>query len=886
MKIRRLEIVAFGKWRNKTVNFSPDMMVVYGDNEAGKSTLYHFIRTMLFGFSARDKKSQLYKPKDTEQFGGRLWLTIPGYGDVKIERFESVRKGKATVYFEEGIEGDEQVLKELLSPLTMSLFDEIYSLDPDQLFDYKGLSEDALQRSLLSLGATGSHRLMQLTDEYNRERQKLYKVKGRVPELNQLLEKYRELNRRITEKEANEKNYQTLCAKEEQLIKVLNDNRKTVAELQSRKQVVEDQIKSYSLYVEMQELLEHRDSNNLFSDISQKEDYQELLVKYDYIKEEKESYHAKQLAILNESTASPAVKHYLAHQEELEKASLGFSEMEQTLLKESWLSDTVTELMSEVDSIDKKLEYSNVFEKNSVSKRELMEVSHEEIENLARQENEVNMTMSELNNKVEEEKSREAYYMSHLEREQGQLIKWGLVPLIALLIGLVMIVSSQATFGLVLVVLGGILMGTVGYRLFTTKQLLRLSKERQSNETTSQHLVTELNQVSHEQSRILLEKQRLAQELGFNSNQLVEKWLGYLPLLNQKKRLLQKIETQQFELERLNNQFKAYQDNLYCMDEWLPPLTLSKKKWLSELQRFYTEVGAKARQQLKVGDEPERIGTLAELTRREEEISQKLLVLSNGQLETIEDVKAWLVTATQKEQEDARLNQLQHQLSGVFSEHLIYSEQDLREEEEKLTHQLHELQDNQPVLADQLQAYRFDIKQHELDGSLAVLYQEQSELECELTRLSEKWSTYKLGETVVTKLLERLTSERLSHLLLFTSEILAELTENNYVECRLLEGRLVICNHEGVCYHLDELSTGTRDQLILSVRLAFILSYQQEIKAPLIIDDAWLHYDQQRKIQLFNVLQKMSQDNQVICLSSDQELMTYAEVNELKMDYL
>ena len=367
MKIRRLEIVAFGKWRNKTVNFSPDMMVVYGDNEAGKSTLYHFIRTMLFGFSARDKKSQLYKPKDTEQFGGRLWLTIPGYGDVKIERFESVRKGKATVYFEEGIEGDEQALKELLSPLTMSLFDEIYSLDPDQLFDYKGLSEDALQRSLLSLGATGSHRLMQLTDEYNRERQKLYKVKGRVPELNQLLEKYRELNRRITEKEANEKNYQTLCAKEEQLIKVLNDNRKTVAELQSRKQVVEDQIKSYSLYVEMQELLEHRDSNNLFSDISQKEDYQELLVKYDYIKEEKESYHAKQLAILNESTASPAVKHYLAHQEELEKASLGFSEMEQTLLKESWLSDTVTELMSEVDSIDKKLEYSNVFEKNSVS---------------------------------------------------------------------------------------------------------------------------------------------------------------------------------------------------------------------------------------------------------------------------------------------------------------------------------------------------------------------------------------------------------------------------------------------------------------------------------------------------------------------------------------
>lgn len=49
MKIRRLEIGAFGRFRNLSLDLGPGLNVVYGSNEAGKSTLLRFIQGMLYG---------------------------------------------------------------------------------------------------------------------------------------------------------------------------------------------------------------------------------------------------------------------------------------------------------------------------------------------------------------------------------------------------------------------------------------------------------------------------------------------------------------------------------------------------------------------------------------------------------------------------------------------------------------------------------------------------------------------------------------------------------------------------------------------------------------------------------------------------------------------
>jgi uncharacterized protein YhaN len=53
MKLLALEIEGYGVWSGlKLQRMSEGLNVVYGPNEAGKSTLLHFIRAALYGFSA------------------------------------------------------------------------------------------------------------------------------------------------------------------------------------------------------------------------------------------------------------------------------------------------------------------------------------------------------------------------------------------------------------------------------------------------------------------------------------------------------------------------------------------------------------------------------------------------------------------------------------------------------------------------------------------------------------------------------------------------------------------------------------------------------------------------------------------------------------------
>ena len=50
MKIRQLEIENYGIFRDQKFEFDARLAVVFGPNEAGKSTLLQLIRELLFGF--------------------------------------------------------------------------------------------------------------------------------------------------------------------------------------------------------------------------------------------------------------------------------------------------------------------------------------------------------------------------------------------------------------------------------------------------------------------------------------------------------------------------------------------------------------------------------------------------------------------------------------------------------------------------------------------------------------------------------------------------------------------------------------------------------------------------------------------------------------------
>ena len=49
MIIKDIQLTNFGKFNHKSVSLEPGLNIIYGENEAGKTTIHTFIRGMLFG---------------------------------------------------------------------------------------------------------------------------------------------------------------------------------------------------------------------------------------------------------------------------------------------------------------------------------------------------------------------------------------------------------------------------------------------------------------------------------------------------------------------------------------------------------------------------------------------------------------------------------------------------------------------------------------------------------------------------------------------------------------------------------------------------------------------------------------------------------------------
>ena len=77
MKINNLKINSYGKIKNKEINLKNGINIIYGKNEAGKSTLLNFIFNSFYGIS-KNKKGKIfsdfekYKPQEGDEFSGKI----------------------------------------------------------------------------------------------------------------------------------------------------------------------------------------------------------------------------------------------------------------------------------------------------------------------------------------------------------------------------------------------------------------------------------------------------------------------------------------------------------------------------------------------------------------------------------------------------------------------------------------------------------------------------------------------------------------------------------------------------------------------------------------------------------------------------------------------
>lgn len=157
MKITKIEVNRFGVWRQLNLPVSGrGLTVFYGPNEAGKTTLWRFIRSVLYGFEPFEVDLETGTPQPV-RWEGTLQVASAA-APYSIHRIsDRGTRGLVSVVGTDRQEPAEALLAELLFRTNESLFENVFAVGLNELQELATLEDDEVAHHIygLTLGPTG-----------------------------------------------------------------------------------------------------------------------------------------------------------------------------------------------------------------------------------------------------------------------------------------------------------------------------------------------------------------------------------------------------------------------------------------------------------------------------------------------------------------------------------------------------------------------------------------------------------------------------------------------------------------------------------------------------------------------------------------------------------
>lgn len=155
MRVKQIDIDGFGAWTGLKLEELPaDALVIYGPNEAGKTTLMQFVRTVLYGFSSQ-RRLRYLPPAHGGEPGGRLLVSDPT-GEyicqrrVALDSAENDR-GELTIIDSQGRPRGPEKLAELLASIDETTFQNVFALGLREIQELSSLDDTAAADHLYKL---------------------------------------------------------------------------------------------------------------------------------------------------------------------------------------------------------------------------------------------------------------------------------------------------------------------------------------------------------------------------------------------------------------------------------------------------------------------------------------------------------------------------------------------------------------------------------------------------------------------------------------------------------------------------------------------------------------------------------------------------------------
>jgi len=208
MKIHSIYIGGFGHFHEwKSENLSDKITIFQGTNEAGKTTLLHFLRRIMYGFPSGRQATSInqYPPLFGGVHGGRLLVSSEDGTKLSLERNSGMKN--ATISLPDG-KIAQVTVHDLVGKADELFFRNVFAIGLDELREFNSLQEESIRDRLFSAGAGSTAiSITNLRKELKEDKEKLFTPRGKSRKIPDLLGQLVDVRGKIRDRSQDQQEY-------------------------------------------------------------------------------------------------------------------------------------------------------------------------------------------------------------------------------------------------------------------------------------------------------------------------------------------------------------------------------------------------------------------------------------------------------------------------------------------------------------------------------------------------------------------------------------------------------------------------------------------------------------------------------------------------------
>ena len=884
MYIKQIEIYGYGKWSKVKMDFHHQLQIFQGKNESGKSTLRSFIQHMLFGFPKKIAGKYLYEPINGGMMGGKIWLEETTEGSLVIERM--IKNGKLCFRCETnlGKSLSEDKWKQMISSIDEKQYVQVFGFNKEQLDQFHFSSIEEMDQFLYSVSVTGSEEWMKLSTKLQKQADSIFTPKAVKRVINQQLQQLDLQMGKIEELAQNNDVYEEILQKSEKMkeeIQSLSQLIQKKQEAERKLQLLQSHWSSYEKWIELRNKIHFN-----------QEDSWNPEWKYELERSRMDSeWNEQQLQQLQKDYYLWKEKHQNQQQlkaderwSQLLNISLMEEEIEEKILLRKKLKLEVEELQQNILKEEKMWNIHHEFLPIEIPEHEL-----ERLKEKIHHEKSLKFAEIELDSRINRLKEEQEKIKSYSEKQNSNHHRLNVNGLL-MFSGVVFIFSSLMLFtNPLLKAIGGVIGLIVSlFSWIYGKKSVHTNQVKDYFSKRLEEISVELAEYTLQRTNNKEKLEEISQELvswrnnyGYTDSKISVEQLCQGDVLKSLRYFVKQAQTKEESLRQMEKEFMQLQKNwqwVFELKKEAIPQTIELewkllKKIIQEVQNSYQTEMIQMNEGLKLQEQ------IHQLYHEKQVLEEQLVaLLKTAKVQNMEEFYQKEVNYEANRLFIQQYTQIKQALEPYLEELKKLQNQEELEKKMKETHQslVTLLQKNQILLEEQAKNLQ-QIQHLATDGTYHEQVIQFELWKAEVEEQLVEWASSLYASKWILESLQNQLPTQTDEVIKVAGHYFNRLTQGRYQAIQMKNMKIAVQNNEKQWLFTSELSRGTLDQLLVSLRLAFIGNLSSKVPLPVLIDDSFVNFDSERKQIMLQLIKEVSSKVQVIYFSLDDEPFTIAE---------